>query len=128
MKAFSAMKQPPLSPPAALFPIVWTVLYILMGIASYFVAHSDNDRNASDKALTVYLVQLGVNFFWSIFFFKFGWYLFSFLWLVLLWVLIAVTVMRFYKVSKIAAYLLVPYLLWVSFAGYLNLGVFILNR
>ena len=124
MQDFSSVAQPPLSPPAILFPIVWTVLYILMGIASYMVSLSDKDTG---NALKLYGIQLGVNFFWSIFFFVLGLYWFSFLWLVLLWVLIVLTIISFHKISNTAAYLMIPYLLWVSFAGYLNLGIALLN-
>ena len=127
MRDFQNIAQPPLSPPAIVFPIVWTVLFILMGIAAYLVAVSDADETAADNALTVYGLQLGANFFWSIFFFNFGWYWFAFFWLLLLWVLILYTMNLFSAVSKPAVYLLVPYILWVSFAGYLNLGVTLLN-
>ena len=125
MMGFKNLAQPPLSPPAVLFPIVWTILYILMGIAAYLVQVS-GDRN-SDSALTLYYVQLGFNFLWSVFFFKFGLYYFALLWLVILWVLIAMTMKAFSKISKISAYLLAPYIIWVSFAAYLNLGTAILN-
>ncbi|MBR1442660.1 MAG: tryptophan-rich sensory protein, partial [Firmicutes bacterium] len=82
MQNFENIAKPPFSPPAILFPIVWTVLFILMGIASYLVS-SSKSHLSPDNALTVYYIQLGVNFFWSIFFFKFGLYLFSFFWLIL---------------------------------------------
>ncbi|MBR6401516.1 MAG: tryptophan-rich sensory protein [Firmicutes bacterium] len=128
MQNFEKLAKPPLSPPAALFPAVWTILFVLMGIASYLVAVSDADEKQTDNALTVYALQLGVNFLWSIFFFKFGWYLFSFFWLILLWAMILYTIILFSRISKKAAYLLIPYIVWVSFAGYLNLGVALLNR
>lgn len=124
MESFGALEQPPLSPPGWLFPVVWTALYILMGLSSYLVLSSGK---ASRTALEVYGVQLGVNFFWSIFFFNFGWYLFSFLWLVLLLALVIAMILLFFRVSRAAAYLMVPYLLWVSFAGYLNLFIYLLN-
>lgn len=134
MEQFQRMNKPPLSPPGILFPLVWTILYVLMGIASYLIFESGNREKSSDEnsqnvkdALTVYGVQLAVNFFWSIFFFRFQWYFFSFFWLVLLWVLIYYTFRLFYLISKTAAYLLLPYLAWVTFAGYLNLGVALLN-
>ncbi len=127
MKAFSMLSKPPLSPPGWLFPVVWTILYILMGIASFLVYQKGPKRPAVMRALTVYGLQLAVNFLWSVFFFRFGWYWFSFLWLVLLWFLILVTIIQFEQISKPAALLLVPYLLWVTFAGYLNVGVAILN-
>lgn len=127
MEQFTALDKPPLSPPGILFPIVWTILYTLMGIASYLVFTSEKNNQDVKDALTVYVAQLVVNFFWSIFFFNLEWYLFSFFWIVLLWVLIFYTIRLFYPISKTSAYLMIPYLLWVTFAGYLNLGVYLLN-
>lgn len=127
MSDFATMNKPPLAPPGWLFPVVWTILFVLMGIASYFVLTSGAEKEKIINAIFVYGIQLGVNFFWSIFFFNFGWYFFSFLWLLFLWVLIIVTIIRFYRVSKKAAYLLIPYLLWVTFAGYLNFAIASLN-
>ncbi len=127
METFSRLNQPPLSPPGILFPIVWTILYTLMGIASYLVYTSDATKEEVNNALLIYFLQLAVNFFWSIFFFNFEWYIFSFFWLILLWILIFYTIRLFYPISNTAAYLLIPYLLWVTFAGYLNLGIAALN-
>ena len=127
MTTFSRVIKPPLSPPGILFPIVWTVLYTLMGIASYLIISSDAAKEDVQNAIFVYALQLGINFFWSIFFFNLQWYLFSFFWLLLLWTFILYTKVVFYRISKPAAYLLIPYLLWVTFAGYLNLGVYLLN-
>ncbi len=128
METFALLNKPPLSPPGFLFPIVWTILYILMGLASYLVVTSDNPRGQINEALMMYALQLGINFFWSIFFFNCGWYLFSFFWLVLLWIFIFRTIQLFLPLSKTAAYLMLPYLAWVTFAGYLNLGIWWLNR
>lgn len=128
MEAFEALNQPPLSPPDIVFPIVWTILYTLMGISSYLVKTSDSDPAVINRAMTLYYYQLVVNFLWPIFFFNFGWYLFSLLWLVLLWVLVFIMIREFYKISKWAAYLNIPYLLWLTFAAYLNAGVWWLNR
>ena len=127
METFSRLNQPPLSPPGILFPIVWTILYTLMGIASYLVYSSGKEKEEVGNALTIYFLQLAVNFFWSIFFFNLEWYTFYFFWLVLLWVLIFYTIRLFYPISNTAAYLFIPYLLWVTFAGYLNLGIAALN-
>lgn len=127
MKTFQHLNKPPLSPPGLLFPIVWTILYILMGIASYFIITANEDKQQIQQALVLYGSQLFVNFWWSIFFFNFEWYFFSFLWLVLLWLLIYFTIQAFYSISKIAGYLMIPYLLWVTFAGYLNFFIFLLN-
>lgn len=124
---FAALNQPPLSPPGWLFPVVWTILYILMGLASYLVIASHTEPQQVADAIAVYAYQLVVNFLWPIFFFDFGWYLFSFFWLLLLWLLIFATIRQFAPISKNAARLLVPYLAWVTFAGYLNLGIWWLN-
>ena len=127
MEDFASLEKPPLAPPGWLFPIVWTILYILMGIASYFIVTSDAEKEQKDSAKSAYTFQLIVNFLWPVFFFSLEWYLFSLIWLILLLVLIAVTIVRFYTISPKAAYLLLPYLLWVTFAGYLNLGIWWLN-
>ena len=127
MDSFNELQKTPLSPPGILFPIVWTVLYTLMGIASYLVSSADYDKEEINNALFVYGLQLAVNFLWPVFFFSLEWYLFSFFWLLLLWFFIIRTIMLFLPISKTAAYLLIPYLLWVTFAGYLNLGIYILN-
>lgn len=128
MAEFAVLNKPPLSPPAWLFPVVWTILYVLMGIASYLVLTSGTSTDKITKALTVYGLQLAVNFFWSIIFFRLSMYLFAFFWLLLLWLLIIVTMVRFYRVKELAGDLMIPYLLWVTFAGYLNFGIYLLNR
>ena len=127
METFATLVKPPLSPPGWIFPVVWTILYILMGTAAYLVVASDASKAEQSKAISVYVNQLVVNFLWSTFFFQFGWYLFSFVWLVFLWILILITLVRFYRISKPAGLLFVPYLLWVSFAGYLNFAIWLLN-
>lgn len=123
----SQLKQPPLYPPRILFPIVWTLLYLSMGIASYLILRSDADTNDIVDAFSAYLLQLTVNFFWPIFFFNFQAFFFSFLWLVLLWILVGLTIYNFSQVSKPAACLMLPYLIWLTFAGYLNFAIFVLN-
>lgn len=127
METFEQLNKPPLSPPGWLFPVVWTILFILMGIASYLVLVSGSPQRTIFAALFVYAVQLAVNFFWSVFFFNMEWYLFAFFWLVCLWILILMTTILFSRASKPAAYLMIPYLLWVTFAGYLNLSIYFLN-
>ena len=124
---FDSLNQPPLSPPGWLFPIVWTILFILMGISSYLIFTSSATNLQIKSALTVYSLQLLVNFLWPIFFFKFGLYRFSFVWILLLLFVIIMTIKKFKPISKSAAYLLIPYLLWVCFAAYLNLGIILLN-
>ncbi len=127
MKAFETVNKPPLSPPMVVFPIAWTVLYILMGIASYLVYNSNASDNRSVSALFFYAAQLAVNFFWSIIFFNLKMYLLAFIWLLLLIVLTVITTLKFSKISTAAGWLMVPYLAWLLFAAYLNLGIVILN-
>ena len=132
MMSFNAMKKPPLAPPGILFPIAWTILYILMGISSYiiYVYDAKNDAsslNLKNKCLLLYAIQLIFNFFWSIIFFKFKLYIFAFAWLIILWVLVFKLMRESKKISKVASYLLIPYLAWMAFAAYLNIGVAILN-
>jgi tryptophan-rich sensory protein len=127
MEDFSALEQPPLSPPGWLFPVVWAILYTLMGVASYLVVTSGGPQKQINTAITVYGTQLIFNFFWSLFFFNLNLFYFSFAWLVVLWLLIIATLLLFSRLSQKAGYLMIPYLLWVSFAAYLNLGVAMLN-
>ncbi len=127
MGDFEALEKPPLSPPGWLFPVVWTILYLMMGLASYLVATANAPTYKKNSALLVYGVQLFFNFMWSIIFFRFEAYLFAFIWLVIMWVLILITIVRFYEVRKSAGLLLLPYFFWVTFAGYLNIGIYILN-
>ena len=129
MDIYSEITQPPLSPPSVLFPIVWTLLYILMGIsaAMIFLQKKENPQ-ASQKSFVFYGISLFLNFFWSVIFFNMQAFLFSFIWLLLLWVSVLLTILQYRKISPLAAALQVPYLLWITFAGYLNLAIFILNR
>ena len=125
MAIFEAVHKPRFSPPGWIFPVAWTVLYTFMGIASYIISESDNPKKKN--ALIFYAVQLGFNFFWSLIFFNLSAYLFAFVWLLALWVLILVTMLKFYKINERAGDLILPYLLWVTFAAYLNYGVYVLN-
>lgn len=127
MSDYRQLNQPPLAPPGWLFPIVWTVLYLLMGYASYRVLVSGKDETAVRRALIVYGAQLFLNFLWPIFFFGFQWRLAAFFLLIGLWILIFLTMRLFSAIDETAGDLLIPYLLWVTFAGYLNLGVYLLN-
>lgn len=127
MEKFGQLNKPPLAPPGWLFPVMWTVLYILMGISSYLVLTSGANKETILRALKLYIYQLLVNFLWSTFFFNLGWYLFAFVWLVLLWILVLAMIKSFYKIDKTAAILNIPYLLWITFAGYLNLAIWLLN-
>ena len=126
-KDFEALNKPPLAPPAWAFPVAWTLLYILMGIASYLVYVSEKYPGRIERALTFYAVQLFMNFCWTLIFFNLKFYLAAFVWLVLLWVAIVCTALLFRFISKPAGWLMLPYLMWVTFAGYLNMGVYILN-
>lgn len=121
--AYEDIVRPPLSPGAAVFPVVWTILYILMGISAYMVS----ERGGSRNALILWGVQLGMNFMWSILFFNFRLYFTSLVWIIFLWLVIFAMIISFNRVSRAAAWLQVPYLLWVSFAIYLTWGVYILN-
>lgn len=127
MNLFDNVVQPPLAPPQWLFPIVWSVLYVLMGIASYLIYEKRDSHEETKTALILYGIQLAFNFFWSILFFNLKWYFIAFLWLIVLWSLIYGCIRAFRPIEKTAAYLLIPYLLWVTFAGYLNLGISLLN-
>ena len=125
MEQFEEISKPPLSPPGIVFPIVWFILYTLMGISSYIIYESQGENRT--KALAVYAIQLVVNFIWPILFFNLDAYLLSFIWIMILWVLIIIMLIEFRKISKTAFWLQIPYLIWVTFAAYLNFGVFLLN-
>ena len=126
-ESYQVMNQPPLSPPGWIFPIVWTILYLLMGYASYRILVSEAETAAIKKALTFYGIQLALNFLWPLIFFGLQWYWLAFLWLLALWVFIYLTIYQFGQIDDTAENLLIPYLLWVTFAGYLNFGVALLN-
>ncbi|MCD8375078.1 MAG: tryptophan-rich sensory protein [Oscillospiraceae bacterium] len=125
MREFDALIKSPLMPPSWVFSVVWTALFILMGISAAFVWHSGGDERGS--ALTVYAVQLAVNFLWSIFFFRLGARLLAFFWLLFLLALVLLMISLFRSQSKCAARLQLPYAVWLVFAGYLNLAVYLLN-
>ncbi len=128
MDLYSEIIRPPLSPPSILFPIVWTVLFILMGISAALIYTNETAPEYQKKsALYTYALSLIVNFFWSIIFFNLRSFLFAFIWLILLLYLIIKTIVKYKKIDPIAAYLQIPYALWVTFAGYLTLAIFILN-
>lgn len=126
-KDFKYFIKPSFAPPSVIFPIAWTVLFILMGLACYLVVNSYKQTNRIFYAITVYSLQLIFNFFLTIIFFNLKEFLFAFLWLILLWILILITVILFYKINKYTIYLLLPYILWVTFAGILNFFVYKLN-
>lgn len=122
---YSTVKQPPFAPPGWVFPVVWTVLYLLMGTAAYLVWMRDSTGRTG--ALFLYGLQLVFNFVWPLLFFNLQNYALAFFWLCALWLLILLTTIRFFKETRAAGWLMVPYLLWVTFAAYLNAGVWLLN-
>lgn len=126
MQVYATVEQPPLSPPGWVFPVVWTILYIAMGVAAYLVwVENGPDR---DKSLWLYGVQLAFNFLWTIIFFNTQRYGFALVWLIALWGLILATIRAFSRDNDKAGKLLIPYIVWVTFAAYLNAGVWYLNR
>lgn len=124
MDTYAQYVKPPLSPPAWVFMVVWPVLYVLMGYASYLVVQAGGDNR---KALAAYWAQLAVNFLWPIVYFRFGWPTGALVVLIVLWLLVLLTIRLFSDVSERAADLLIPYILWLSYAAYLNLGIILLN-
>ena len=122
---YEILKKPFLAPPSIAFPIVWTVLYILMGI-SYGILKNNNQTDSEIDL--IYYLQLGVNALWSIFFFVLKWRLFAFIWILALAVLVALMIAKFYRRNKIAGSIQIPYLIWVLFASYLNIAIYILNK
>lgn len=128
MMLYDQIVKPPLAPPPILFPIVWTILYTLMGISSARIyLKKESMPQEVSSALTVYVLQLGFNFFWSLIFFNLRAFFFAFWWILILWVLIIIMILKFRKIDGIAAAINIPYLLWVTFAAYLNLAIYILN-
>lgn len=126
-KAFNeTVLQPPLSPPAIVFPIVWAILYALMGIGAARIWMAEPSRQRS-WGLNLFIAQLVVNFFWSLIFFNLQAFGFAFAWLLILWVLVALMTVCFYLTDRLAAWLQVPYILWLTFAAYLCAGAWLLN-
>ena len=136
MKEYGALRQPPLAPPPWLFPVVWTILFVLMGVSAariYIVGKQDRSGGNSDIggqaacALRVYLVQLILNMLWTPLFFTLNLRLAAFVLLVMLLITVIVMTCRFFKLDKVSGILMLPYIAWLLFAGYLNLGTYILN-
>lgn len=125
MVIYKHLNLPPLSPPGFIFPIVWTILYILIGMGAYFIIISDSSTRT--EALRTYALQLVLNFLWTIVFFNMRNFFLAFIILIALWALIIKMIITFKEIKPLAGYLQIPYLLWVTFAGYLNFMVFILN-
>lgn len=120
---YNELVKPPLAPPSWLFPIMWTIIYLLMGI-SYYLLKQDNDNEVLSK---IYYVQLGVNLLWSIIFFVFEARLLACIWIVLLDILVGLMIYWFYNTKKISGYLNILYMLWILFATYLTIGIYVLN-
>lgn len=122
---YKNLVQPPLAPPSILFPIVWSILYLLMGIAYFIFKTKYNGNQALESKL--YYIQLFVNALWSIIFFTLKWRFISIIWILLLLIILIAITSNFKNKSKISYYLFIPYILWVMFATYLNIGIYILN-
>ena len=129
MDIYKEITLPPIAPPSVLFPIVWSILYVLMGIGSALVyLRKDEAPSMVRDALSLYGINLVLNFMWSIIFFKFRAFLLAFVWLIALLAVIIKMILDFKKIKPIAGYLQIPYALWVAFAGYLNFAIWLLNR
>lgn len=126
MPAYEALAKPPLTPPSLVFPIAWSLLYLLMGYGAARVWRTGSPGRTG--AIKTFGVQLALNFFWSLWFFGLQWHLFAFLWLLLLAAAILWMIRAFSPLDRTAARLQIPYLLWIAFAAYLNLGIWLLNR
>ena len=125
---YETIEKPTLSPPGIVFPIVWTILYILMGISSGIIYNSDSPDTIKNSAIAIYVSQLIINFFWSIIFFNLRAFLPAFVLVLILLALIGAMIIAFLKIDKKAAFLQIPYFLWVSFATYLTLSIYLLNK
>lgn len=125
MAAYKTMNKPPLAPPAWLFPVAWTILYLMMGLSSYYIAVSSAEGKF--MLLLLYALHLALNFWWSIIFFNLENFLLAFLCLITMLCIVILCAVRFFPISRIASLLLIPYVLWLIFAAYLNMGAYILN-
>ena len=122
---YNSLQKPFLAPPGIAFPIVWTILYIAMGV-SYGILKTKKLTNSEIDS--IYYLQLGINALWSIFFFVFKWRLFSFIWIIILAIAVIIMIIKFYSKDKVAGLIQIPYILWVLFASYLNLSIYLLNK
>ncbi len=128
MDKYKLLEKPSFSPPGWVFPVVWSILFLLMGIASYIVYSRGLDRKGVKSALLFYVIQLVFNLLWSIIFFRLGLRGLAFIWIIALLILIIITTVKFFKISRPAGYLMIPYILWVIFASILNLSIWLLNK
>lgn len=122
---YEQLIKPPLSPPAWVFPVVWTILYVLMGIALCMI--KDSKSKSKDKAIKFFYIQLAINVLWSPVFFSLQLYFVSLIILLVLWAMVLITTIRFRMIDTVAGNLLIPYLVWLTFAAYLNMGIACLN-
>ncbi len=127
VEIYGRLSLPLFAPPSYVFGIAWTILYLMMGLASYYIYFSKAIKKLKIKAFILYFLQLGINFFWTYFFFVLEWRLFAFFWLLLLIFVVILSLKYFWDISKIAYCLFIPYFFWLIFAGYLNLSIYILN-
>lgn len=125
---YTSLEKPPISPPEWIFAVVWPILYLLMGIACYRVYMKEEVTGKGSNSIFIYGIQLLLNFLWPILFFGLKLYGIAFIELIILFIFIIITTVKFYKIDKLAGLLLVPYLIWTIFAGYLNFGVWFLNE
>ena len=123
---YNDMIQPSFAPPGIVFPIVWSILYTLMGVSAYIIDRSGS--YSSKEAMTVYYAQLGINLLWSFIFFTFKAYLLGFIWILLLIILVICMIKRFYEINKVSGLIQIPYLIWLIFAAFLNFSIFTLNQ
>lgn len=126
MDIYKYLSKPPFAPPSIIFPIVWTILYIFMGFSAYLIFNSNSNKKSN--TLTIYGIQLVLNFILPILFFLLNYRLVSFIVIITLLITIVIMIIKFYRINRLSAYLQIPYLLWVIFANYLNYGFYILNR
>lgn len=127
MAKFEALAQPPLSPPSIAFPIVWTILYLLMGIASYNISQSSADENVKQNALAIYVISLVFNLFWPIIFFRLEMRLFAIIWILALFILVISYSAKYYRISRYDGIMSLPYILWLAYATYLNIAIYAIN-
>lgn len=125
MDTFKDLSKP-INVPGVLFPIVWSILYLLMSISCYLIVQS-NDKDKKE-GIILYAIQLVINSLWTLIFFGFGAYLLSFIWIIIFLIVVIIMLAKFYNINKIAMYINIPYVLWLLFAAYLNLGIYLLNK
>lgn len=125
MDTFKYLSKP-INVPGVLFPIVWSILYLLMSISCYLIVQS-NDKDKKE-GIILYAIQLVINSLWTLIFFGLGAYLLSFIWIIILLIVVIIMLAKFYNINKIAMYINIPYVLWLLFAAYLNLGIYLLNK